>query len=129
MKKPTPKPTLNNSLNMAKPSAAYKWRAWFAMISLMIFMVIYFALAIWFGWTAYRLFSDEHFTPLDGMVGGCVGFLAVFMFKAIFFIQRANLSDTLEVTNQSHPQLFSFLYSLADQAGAPDPSECICQPV
>lgn len=121
MKNSTTQTAFNIPADLTKPSAAYKSRAWLAMISLLLFMVIYLALAIWFGWTAYRLFAEQNFTFNDGVVGVCVGFLAVFMLKAIFFIQRTNLSDTLEVTEQSHPQLFAFLYRLADQAGAPRP--------
>lgn len=92
-------------------------------------MAIYLALAAWFGWTAYRLFSDQYITFADGVVGGCSAFLAAFLLKAIFFKQRERASNALEVTEKSHPQLFSFLYSIADQAHAPRPKRVFLSPL
>jgi len=120
---------LNPHADLIKPAAAYRWRVWLAMISLLIFMAIYLALAAWFGWTAYRLFSDEYMTFADGVVGGCSAFLAAFLLKAIFFKQRERASNALEVTEKSHPQLFSFLYSIADQAHAPRPKRVFLSPL
>jgi Zn-dependent protease with chaperone function len=107
--------------DLMKPSAAYKWHAWLAMLSLMTFVVFYFALASWFAWTAYRLFADMTFRFEDVLVGSCVGFLSVFMFKALFFIKRSDLENTIEITRDNDPQLFNFLDTLATEVGAPKP--------
>lgn len=40
---------------LARPSRAYKLHAWLAMGGLALFLLLYFALAGWFGWTAWRL--------------------------------------------------------------------------
>lgn len=42
---------------LTKPSTAYKHRAWLAVASLVLFLVLYVALAVWFVWTAYRMFG------------------------------------------------------------------------
>jgi Zn-dependent protease with chaperone function len=120
---------VNKHPDLTKPAVAYKWRVWLAMISLLVFMVIYLALAAWFGWTAYRLFSDEYITFADGVIGGFSAFLAAFLLKAIFFKQRERASNGLEVTEKSHPQLFSFLNSIADQAHAPRPKRVFLSPL
>ena len=48
-----PPPTLLAQL--AQPSAAYKRRVWLAAASLAGFVTLYFLLAAWFLYTAYRL--------------------------------------------------------------------------
>ncbi|MEQ1529795.1 MAG: M48 family metalloprotease, partial [Methylococcales bacterium] len=119
------KSKINIPAELTKPTAAYKWRAWFAMFSLMLFIISYFALAFWFSWTAVRLYSDENITFEDGVIGAGFIFLAVFMLKALLFMQRANLTDTFEITQLHEPELFSFLYELADAAGAPRPKKVV----
>jgi len=110
---------------LTQPSAIYKRRAWLAMASLALFVVIYFALAGWFVWTAYRMFGEaaagDQDQLLSFLIGGCAAFLALFMLKALFFVQRGGASDAVEVTAAEQPRLFEFLYRLADEAGAPRP--------
>lgn len=110
--------------NLTKPTSAYKQRAWLAMLGLTAFLIVYFALACWFVWTAYRLLPAAflgHFDLWSLLAGGCAAFLAIFMFKALFFVQRGSNSDSQEITAQDHPNLITFLHQLADDAGAPRP--------
>ena len=111
--------------NLTVPSAAYKRHAWLAMLGLTTFIAVYFALSAWFAWTAWRL--------LGGMFGAgmatsscgasspaCVpAFLAVFMLKALFFIQHRYDIDDIEITRAEQPELFEFIDRLADEARAP----------
>lgn len=110
---------------LAKSSSAYRRRAWFAMAGLALFVLLYFALAGWFAFTAWRLTfgADASGKDMFGgvIVGVCAAFLAVFMFKAIFFVKHGGTDDTIEITPAQQPQLFEFLYRLADKAGAPRP--------
>jgi len=108
--------------DLTQPTAAYRNHAWLAMGGLALFVVLYFALTGWFTWTAYRLLTDA----LDGgdvfwrfAAGVCAAFLAVFMWKALFFLQHRYQLDAIEVTAQEQPRLFEFLHNLADEAGAP----------
>jgi Zn-dependent protease with chaperone function len=109
--------------NLTAASAAYKRHAWFAMLGLGAFITIYLGLAAWFGFTAVRLLgsaSQGVDTTLWGYVaGGCAAFLAVFMFKALFFIQHRYVIDDIEVTRAEQPKLFAFIDRLADEAKAP----------
>lgn len=46
---------LNTPADLAKPSFAYQLRVWAAMLGLLLFVIIYFGLAGWFTYTAYRM--------------------------------------------------------------------------
>lgn len=115
----------NVSIELTHPTSAYKQRAWWAVASLALFVVLYLALAGWFMWTAYRLLNEailgDANNLLNYLVGGCAAFLAVFMLKALVFVKRGSMSDDIEVTEAEQPRLFEFLYRLADEAGAPRP--------
>lgn len=81
---------------LTQPSPTYKQRAWLAGISLVAFVLIYLFLAGWFVATAWRLIEDA-ITSGGGyfsnwLVGGGSAFLAIFMLKALFFIQRGENS-------------------------------------
>ena len=113
-------------VELTKPTAAYKQRAWLALASLALFVVLYLALAGWFVWTAYRMI-DAAVTGGENafwlfVIGGSAAFLAVFMLKALFFIKRGGAPDAIEVTAAEQPRLFQFLFRLADDAGAPRPT-------
>ena len=110
--------------NITKASSTYKRHAWLAMLSLFVFVLIYIAMTAWFAWTAYDLFVDmqnKKFNLVSLIAACCAAFLALFMLKAFFFVERGGESKDMEVTKESQPQLFEFLYKLADEAGAPRP--------
>lgn len=109
--------------NLTAASAAYKRHAWFAMLGLGGFIVIYLGMAAWFGWTSWRLlggaFRGEDISLWGWVAGGCAAFLAIFMLKALFFIQHRHVIDDIEVTREEQPRLFEFIDRLADEARAP----------
>lgn len=107
--------------DLTKPTSTYRSHAWLAMGGLILFVVLYFALSGWFTWTAYRLLAPG----VDGgglwsfACGLGAAFLAVFMWKALFFVQHRYEVEDIEVTADEQPKLFAFLHRLADEAGAP----------
>jgi Zn-dependent protease with chaperone function len=110
--------------NLTAASAAYKRHAWLAMLGLATFIVLYFALSTWFAWTAWRIASgmfgvDGDFDLWGFVAALCSAFLAVFMLKALFFIQHRYEIDDIEVTRDQQPRLFDFIDRLADEARAP----------
>ncbi|HJW12794.1 MAG TPA: M48 family metallopeptidase, partial [Albitalea sp.] len=117
---------------LAKPTPAYKRRAWLAMAGLALFVTLYFALAGWFLLTAYRLTIGADAAAKSAfwgwIVGACAAFLAVFMLKAIFFIKHGGTDDSVEITPAQQPELFRFLHHLADKAGAPRPHKVFVSP-
>jgi len=110
--------------NLTAPSAAYKRHAWLAMLGLAGFIALYFALSAWFAWTAWRLlggmFGANGNFDLAGFIAGvCAVFLAIFMLKALLFIQHRFDIEDIEVTRAQQPMLFEFIDRLADEARAP----------
>jgi Zn-dependent protease with chaperone function len=110
--------------DLAQPSSIYKRRAWMAMASLVLFIALYIALAGWFCWTAYRTSVEVYVTGKFEyiLIAICAAFLALFMLKALFFVQRGSAPDAIEVSSAEQPRLFEFLNRLADEAGAPRPA-------
>ncbi|HKX43735.1 MAG TPA: M48 family metallopeptidase [Burkholderiaceae bacterium] len=117
---------------LAKPTPAYKRRAWLAMAGLALFVALYFALAGWFLLTAYRLTIGADAAAKSAfwgwIVGACAAFLAVFMLKAVFFVKHGGADDGIEITPAQQPELFRFLHHLADKAGAPRPHKVFVSP-
>ena len=117
---------------LAKPTSAYKLRAWLAVAGLALFRLLYFALAAWFALTAYRLTFGVGSGTKDAfrgwVIGACAAFLAVFMLKAVLFVKHGGGDDSLEITPEQQPELFRFLHRLADKAGAPRPHKVFVSP-
>ena len=112
--------------SLTQASTNYRRHAWLAVGGLMLFVIAYFALAGWFGWTAWRLLSGYASTGSENIIpslfaGACSAFLAVFMLKALVFIKHGGTVDDLEVTAAEQPALFEFLHRLAAETGAPRP--------
>src|SRR5690349_17113260 len=110
--------------DLTRPSWAYRRHAYLAVAGLFVFLLLYFALAGWFAWTSYRLLSNVSRAPnpVFQVIGGvCAGFLAIFMFKALLFMRRGARTGDIELGPAEHPELFAFLYRLADEARAPRP--------
>ena len=107
---------------LPQPSRAYKRRVWLAVTGLAIFIALYFLLAGWFVYTAYRLTIGASEAVVPGyLVGGCALFLAVMMLKPVFFVKHGGTEGSVEITPEQQPRLFAFLYELADAAVAPRP--------
>ncbi|SDW07782.1 Zn-dependent protease with chaperone function [Lysobacter enzymogenes] len=118
---------------LTAPSAAYRRHAWLAMLGLLDFVAIYFALLVWFGWTAWRLFAalvqgDGGNLIGNGITGACAAFLCLFMAKALIFKRRGAGGEDLELKPADQPELFAFLHRLADEAGAPRPHRVFLSP-
>ena len=109
--------------SFTQATSSYRLHAWLAMAGLAGFVLLYFALAGWFAWTAWRLLAGAVNGGDNGLwdfvAGASAAFLAVFMLKALFFVKHRYEIDDLEITAQEQPKLFEFLRRLADDAGAP----------
>ena len=105
-------------VDLTRPTTTYKHKAWLAVASLALFLVLYVALAVWFVWTAYRMSGAAAAGGPDlfwhALIAGSAAFLALFMLKALFFIERGGSPDAVEVTRSEQPRLFDFLHRLAD---------------
>lgn len=110
----------------SEPGKSYRQRAWLAMAMLLVFIVLYLFISGWFVWTAWSLLKASFLGGGGGVFWGILAgvvaaFLAVFMLKALFFVNHGGSSDDIEITAAEQPRLFAFLHRLADEAGAPRP--------
>ena len=90
--------------SFTQATSSYRLHAWLAMAGLAAFVLLYFALAGWFAWTAWRLLAGAVNGGDNAMWGFVAGvsaaFLAVFMLKALFFVTHRYEIDDLEITAQ-----------------------------
>lgn len=112
--------------DLTRPTGAYRSRALFASVVLVLFIGTYFALTAYFGWKTYVLTMDMlqggFFQNLQTpIVTFASAFFTLFLIKGLFFIKHSDIETDIEVTPESEPALFEFLYKLADDAGAPRP--------
>lgn len=114
--------------DLVEPSSRYRRQAWLAMASLAMFVVAYLGLVGWMSWTSYRLFSAVNGDAGNVFLAISTGFLALFLIKALFFLERGQMNDEIEVTAQDQPRLFEFLHRLADELGAPRPYRVYLSP-
>lgn len=113
--------------NYTKPTASFTKHVWLSIFGLLFFIVLYFALTIWFGRLAYNLFLDAynfdgHFFNYLLAIG--FGFLSLFMAKSLFFLNKREDNPIHHyIDKKDEPLLFDYLYKLADEAGAPRPNK------
>lgn len=111
--------------HLTTPKSSYKRHVLIASGALLLFIILYFGLSSWLVYQSYSLFKDM----LTGGKGGILnfiiallsGFLGVFMFKALFFSQKKDKSEDSEIRKEEHPELFNFIYKVADDVKAPRP--------
>ncbi|WP_146117585.1 MULTISPECIES: M48 family metallopeptidase [Pirellulaceae] len=118
-------PKIHTPPDFAKASASYRRRVWLAVLGLFAFLVLYVGLASWFTYTTYRM--------ILGVIAGGQGsvaafftavpfaFLSIFLWKALLFVRQGSDDPGREITTADQPELFEFLYQLADRVGAPRP--------
>jgi len=115
----------NVSPTLTEPSKSFKQKVILALIVLILFMLTYFILMFLFGLESYRMLKTAFQTGEGGflpIVGGIMlGVLCIFMFKSLFIFKKRDYTGLNEITEETQPVLFDFLYKLADEAGAPRP--------
>ncbi|MDJ0908638.1 MAG: M48 family metallopeptidase [Woeseiaceae bacterium] len=118
--------------DLTAPGPTYKRQAKVALLSLMLFIALYLSLTGWFAWTAYDYFITAPYSPQGELwayvSAGCAAFLTVFLVKALFFVNHGGEINDIEITAEDEPQLFEFLFRLADEAGAPRPHRVFLSP-
>lgn len=111
--------------NFTEPTASFKKRIVLATAALLGFIAIYLGLMIWFGRTALQMFqltgngSEEPL--LTALLGVMMGFLSIFMLKSLFIFKKSMGNPGELITEEDEPELFRFIYEVADEIGAPRP--------
>jgi Zn-dependent protease with chaperone function len=118
---------------LAAPSRRYKRHAWLAALMLLAFVGLYCSLCFVFASVAVRNLAGATVGGRASVVGFFTGgialVLAVFLVKALFGVTRAARARDFEVTPETEPELFRFLYRLADETRAPRPHRVFLSPL
>ncbi|MEL7075142.1 MAG: M48 family metallopeptidase [Cyanobacteria bacterium J06648_1] len=128
MKNIYPASPLKVPANLSKPAKSYHRQAVLAMLGLSLFVTLYFTFTFWFIWTAFRLFTVPNLSFREVLVGLLSSFLAIFMLKPLLRIRHGAESQNIEISAQDEPELFEFIYRLADEAKAPRPHRVFLSP-
>ncbi len=109
---------------LTRPTKAYQRSARLAVAGLLVFVLLYFGLAGWFLFSAWRLVQASQHGG-NGFANWCAAIvavlLAIVMLKAIFAVRHSMSPGMVEVKPEEQPRLFKYLMELADAAGAPRP--------
>lgn len=111
--------------NFTETSKSYRKQVGIASLTLILFIAGYLFFTIWLFYNAYRLFAIAGSGSRDGfmciVIGLFISFTGVFMIKALFFFKRNRNEGLIEITEAEQPELFNFIYNVADEAKAPRP--------
>lgn len=120
-----PKGPQQSLAHLTAPKSSYKRHVIIASGALLLFIILYFGLSSWLVYQCYSIIKDASTGGKGGFLNIIVailsGFLGVFMFKALFFSQKKDKSDDVEIKKHDHPELFDFIYRVADEVKAPRP--------
>jgi Zn-dependent protease with chaperone function len=122
-----PSPT-DVPVDLTEPTPAYRQQVTLVLISVVIFLLLYFGLMFLSGLLIYKLLTWE---LSDRNHGGIVilriililpcALLFLFLFKNLFKRERAEKSYDIEIFDDEHPRLFDFIRRLCDETQAPQP--------
>jgi Zn-dependent protease with chaperone function len=117
---------------LAEPPKRFRRQAILVLCSLVLFLVVYFALLAGVAWSVYAALTPSRFVTHSGhgisvapnvlQIGWAVigTLLFLFLFKGLF---KKTPDDKLhvEIDEEEHPALFAFIRRLARDTGAPEP--------
>ena len=115
----------NIPVGFTNPGKKYTWQVLIAAFTVLAFVLFYFGFSSWLIYKSVKLFyagfagSNGQFKSLISTV--VLGFLGVFMLKGLFFIIRREQDNNFEILPEDEPELFRFIYQVADEAKAPRP--------
>ncbi len=105
---------------LTQPTRAYQFRVLTMLLSLVVFLAIYFGMIAGTIWLIQDSFSREDGGFLLGIAGL---FFLVFLVKPLFKRQRVNRDEMVEITREKQPNFFAFLDTLIEDIGAPRPKK------
>lgn len=126
-----PESPRNVPSNLTEAKSSYKRQAWLAMVGLSLFMLIFIALMITFGYITfkgYSAFLNSEISFLGLILPFCSMMLTLFMAKSLFAVRKSGNTPGVEVFPEQEPEMYAFLHNLADEIGAPRPHRVFVTP-
>lgn len=123
---------LPNGLTKLSPS--YNFRAFLAVLSILLFFILYFSLVTALGYMVYMAIIYEveninKFTILLklGAIAGAV-MLFLFTLKFIFKLRNPQIENRIKLDNDANPELVEFINNICIETGAPRPKSIYVDP-
>src|SRR5262245_41709008 len=115
---------------LTRPTHRYQNQMVLALLSLLLFVLVYVGLAIAAGlFTVFGTLAFGLANPILG-VGAAILCGAVFLFlvKGFFKRQQRDRSPYVEIREDDQPRVFAFVQQLCDETGAPFPKKIYVSP-
>lgn len=114
-------------VDLTELTPAYRQRVVLVLLSIIVFLILYFGLIFLSGWLAYKLFTWPTL-PGQGVLWvvriiaavPCT-LLFLFLVKNLLKWSPAEKSYDIEIFPDEHPRLFDFIERLCEETGAPPP--------
>ena len=129
-----PKSPENISKNFTQLPSSYKLRASLAVVSILLFFILYIGLVVSLGYLVkyaftYDMGSVNKITILlkVGAIGGSI-MLFVFTLKFIFKLKNHKPNNRIKLNKQEHKNLWYFVDKICEETGAPKPKNIYVDP-
>ncbi len=114
--------------------ASYKFRAFLAVASIILFFLLYTALVVGLGYLLYYalMYDMGRINKITILlkVGSIAGALMLFVFtlKFIFKLKNHKRENRIKLNKHEHPELFTFVDQICKETGAPKPKAIYVDP-
>jgi Zn-dependent protease with chaperone function len=114
--------------------ASYQTRATLAILSILLFFILYGALIIALGYLVYWAVTYDigyvNKLTILGKIGAVAGSAMLFFFtlKFIFKLKNHKPQNRIKLTKKDYPELWSFILKICDETGAPKPKAIYADP-
>lgn len=129
-----PKSPSNVNPNYSSLPSSYKLKALLAILSIILFFILYFGLVVALGYLCkwaftYNMGSLNKLTIL-GKAGAVAGSIMLFVFtlKFIFKLKNHKPENRIKIDKNKHPRLSEFIHKICKETGAPLPKSVYIDP-
>lgn len=129
-----PPSPVNPPKNLTGLTPSYQFRAFLAILAILLFFALYFALVAALGYLVYWaiMYPMTYINKLTllaklGAIAGAVMLLA-FTLKFIFKLKNHTPENRIKLDKKAHPQLVDFVYRICAETGAPRPKSIYLDP-
>ena len=113
---------------------SYQFRAFLAILAILLFFVLYSAMVVALGYLAYYAIiydmGDVNKLTILLKVGAIAGsaMLFVFTLKFIFKLKNHKFTNRIKLEKSKNPELWSFINKICEETGAPKPKSIYVDP-
>lgn len=115
-------------------SASYNFRATMAVVSILLFFLLYFSLVCSLAYVVYLAviydMGDVNKLTLLMKLGAIAGSIMLFLFTLKFILKLKNPSfnNRIKLDKAQHPELIAFIENICKETGAPKPKSIYVDP-